>query len=109
MQKDPVQKPAGPSRVSPASLEGFALQGVLSFPQAFLGFLTKNFRSGPRPNVVSLFSFSLGLSPGLSLSGQGVWVRFVAVLDIKSNKPSAHRQFQSGWKQAERYFARNYL
>ena len=33
----------------------------------------------------------------------------VAVLATKSNHPSTRKQFQSGWKQAERYFARNHL
>ena len=35
--------------------------------------------------------------------------RDVALLATKSNKPSFQRQFQSGWKQVERYFARNHL
>ena len=35
--------------------------------------------------------------------------RDVALLATKSNKPSPQRQFQSGWKQVERYFARNHL
>ena len=35
--------------------------------------------------------------------------RDVALLATKSNKPSPQRQFQSSWKQVERYFARNHL
>ena len=35
--------------------------------------------------------------------------RDVALLATKSNKPRTKRQFQSGWKQLERYFARNHL
>ena len=33
--------------------------------------------------------------------------RDIAEFSTKKDKPSTHRQFQSGWKQAEAYFARH--
>ena len=88
-------------------MKGFALLGVLSSPHAFLGFSDQEF-SGQAPDLRwSLFSFQSWVVPGTEgRVAKGFGVRLVAVLDFKSNKPSAHRQFQNGWERAERYFAK---
>ena len=81
LQKDPVQKPAGPSCVPP---------GVPN--QDFSG-------QFPEPSLVPLFPFQSRVdtwTEGLVARG---FDRDVAVLATKSNKPSTRRQFQSGWKQ----------
>ena len=63
----------------------------------------------PEPSPVSKFPFQSRVNTwaeGLVAKG---FDRDVAFLATKSNKPSTHRQFQSGWKQAESYFAKNHL
>ena len=69
LQKDPVQKPTGPSCVSPAlyfSLEGLFPQIVLGSTQASLGISDQDFLVSSRYLIWSLCSlFSPGLTPGL--------------------------------------------
>ena len=111
MQKDPVQKPAGPSGVPPAlDFEGIFPQNFLGSTQTSLGVPDRDFSGQfPEPSLVPLFPFQSRVNTwteGLIARGLD---RDVALLATKSNKPSTQRQFQSGWKQVERYFARNHL
>ena len=64
--------------------------------------------SGQAPDLRwSLFSLQSRVVPGSDGSvAKGFGVRLVAVLDFKSNKPSALWQFQNGWERAERCFAK---
>ena len=89
---------------------GLNPQSPLGSPHVPLGVPVQDFSGQfPEPNLDPLFPFQSRVDTWVEGLRSRELDRDVALLATQSNKPSTLRQFQSGWKQLERYFSRIHL
>ena len=82
-----------------------SLRGFFAISSLGRGLWPSILDSVSNPSSGAYTPFKPGLIPGFT-GGEHGYYREIAENSSKTDNPSTHRQFQSGWGQAEAYFAR---